>query len=117
MCASRHRCLRSTKKHARRTITIRQREACQALQGRRAEESTPAYASEHRRRAGIEGTISQAVRHCGLRRTRHLGLTKTPLGQTRAATAINDTRVADWLAETPRAMTRSSPFVALMTLS
>ncbi len=115
-CPSRDRCLRSTKKYARRTITIRPREEYQALQARRAEEATPAYAAAYGKRAGIEGTISQGVRRCGLRRSRYVGLPKVHLGHALTAAAINYLRVADWLAGTPRAMTRPSPFAVLMSL-
>jgi transposase len=115
-CASRHLCLRSNQKYARRTITIRPRAEYQALQARRTEEATPAYAAAYSKRAGIEGTISQAVRRCGLRRSRYVGLPKVHLGHTLAAAAINYLRVADWLAGTPRATTRPSPFAILMSL-
>ncbi len=112
--ASRHLCLRSTKRDARRTLTIRTRAHDEALQARRTEETTPTYAAEHRRRAGIEGTISQGVRRCGLRRSRSVGLAKTHLDHVFTAAAINDVRVADWLAGVPRAGTRPSKFATLM---
>jgi transposase len=115
-CTSRHLCMRSKQKYARRTITIRQREEYQALQARRAEEATPAYAAAYSKRAGIEGTISQGVRRCGLRRSRYVGLPKVHLGHTLVAAAINYLRVAEWFAGTPRAQTRPSPFAVLMTL-
>ncbi len=115
VCASRHRCMRSTKKYARRTVTIRTREHDEALQTRRAEETTPAYTAEYRRRAGIEGTISQGVRRCGMRRSRDVGRAKTHLDHVFTAAAINDVRVANWLADVPRAETRHSKFATLMT--
>jgi transposase len=115
-CASRHLCVRSPKKCARRAITIRQREEDQALQARRAEETTPAYAAAYRKRAGIEGTISQGVRRRGLRRSRYVGLPRGHLGHTLTAAAIDYLRVAEWLAGTPRATTRPSPFAVLMSL-
>ena len=115
-CASRPLCLRSTKKYARRTITIRRREAYQALQARRAEEATPGYAASYSKRSGIEGTISQGVRRCRLRRSRYVGLGRVHLGHTLTAAAVNYLRLGDWLAGTPRAQTRPSPFAVLMTL-
>jgi transposase len=114
VCASRDRCIRSKKKYARRTITIRPREEHQALQARRAEEATPAYAAVYAKRAGTEGTLSQGVRRCGLRRSRYVGLTKVHLGHVLTAAAINFLRVADWLADVPRARTRASKFATLM---
>jgi transposase len=113
-CASRHLCLRSTKKYARRTITIRRREEYQALQARRAEEATPRYTASYSKRAGIEGTISQGVRRSGLRRSRYLGLARTHLGHVLTAAAVDFVRVADWVAETPRARTRQPRFVSLL---
>ena len=114
ICASRERCIRSTKKYARRTVTIRTREQYEVLQARREEERTPAYAAEYGRRAGIEGTISQGVRRCGLRRSRYVGLAKAHLGHALTAAAINFLRVAAWLADVPRARTRQSKFATLM---
>jgi transposase len=113
-CASRPLCLRSTKKYARRAITIRPREQYEALKERRAYEQTPEYAAAYAKRAGIEGTISQGVRRCGLRRSRYLGLAKTHLGHVLTAAAVDFLRVAAWLADVPRARTRRSTFVTLM---
>ena len=113
-CASRDQCIRSTKKYARRTITIRPKEQYEALKERREYEQTPAYAAEYARRAGIEGTISQGVRRCGLRRSRYVGLTKTHLGHVLTAAAVDFVRVAAWLAAVPRARTRRSTFATLM---
>jgi transposase len=115
-CASRPLCLRSTKKYSRRPTTIRPREAYQALQARRAEEATPAHTAAYGRRSGIEGTISQGVRRCGVRRSRDVGLPRVHLGHTLTAAALNELRVAEWFAGTPRARTRPSPFAVLMTL-
>jgi transposase len=113
-CTSRDQCIRSTKKYARRAITIRPKEQYEALKERRAYEQTPEYAAEYAKRAGIEGTISQGVRRCGLRRSRYLGLAKTHLGHVLTAAAVDFVRVADWLADVPRARTRRSTFVTLM---
>ena len=114
VCASRDLCIRSKKKYARRTVTIRTQEHYAALQARRAEENTPAYAAEYRRRAGIEGTISQGVRRCGMRRARSVGRAETHLDHVFTAAASNDVRVADWLTNLPRAQTRHSKFATLM---
>jgi transposase len=113
-CASRDLCIRSRKTYARRAITIRPKEQYEALKARRAYEQTPDYAAAYAKRAGIEGTISQGVRRCGLRRSRYLGLAKTHLGHVLTAAAIDFVRVADWLADIPRARTRRSTFATLM---
>jgi transposase len=113
-CVSRPLCLRSTKRYPRRTITIRPKEQYEALKERREFEQTPDYAAAYAKRAGIEGTISQGVRRCGLRRSRYAGLAKTHLGHVLTAAAVNFVRVADWLADVPRARTRRSAFATLM---
>ena len=63
----------------RRTITVRPQEQHQALQTARARQTTTTFHKAYAQRAGIEGTISQSVRRCGLRRSRYLGLPKTRL--------------------------------------
>jgi len=114
-CPHRTRCTKSRAKHPRRSLAIRPQAQYEALRQRRTEEESVAYAQEYARRAGIEGTISQGMRRAGMRRSRYIGLTKTHLGHLLTATALNLVRVADWLAEVPRARTRRSPFVTLMT--
>ena len=48
-----------------------------------------------------------------LRRTRYRGLAKTWLLHLLIASALNLLRIAAWLAERPRARTRTSAFAAL----
>jgi len=67
-----------------------------------------------RKRAGIEGTISQGVRAFHLRRSRYVGLAKTHLQHLLIAAAIDLARVHAWLVGDPRAQTRRSSFSALM---
>ena len=113
-CPSRSQCTRSTAKYPRRSIAVRPEPQYEALRQRRALEATRAYTHDYARRAGIEGTISQRVRRCGMRRSRYRGLERTHLGHVLIAAALNYARVADWLAGTPRARTRQSPFELLM---
>jgi len=101
-------------KEVRRTLTIRPEPQYKALQAARAREQTLEYAKEYARRAGVEGTISQAVRGFGARRCRYLGAAKTHLQQVLTATAVNFVRLANWIAEAPLAKTRQSAFVKLM---
>jgi len=51
------------------------------------------HAAEYRNRAAIEGTISEAVRCCGLRRSRYRGSPKRRLHAYLAATALNVRRL------------------------
>lgn len=110
-CPSREHCAGN---EVRRTLTIRPEPQYKALQAARAREQTPEYAQEYAQRAGVEGTISQAVRAFGARRCRYLGAAKTQLQQVLTATALNLVRVANWLAEVPLAQTRQTAFVKLM---
>jgi transposase len=111
-CALKPRCTRS----ARRLLTLRPRAEHAALEAARARETQEAYAAQYRARAGIEGTLSQAVRTMDLRRARYIGLAKVHLQHVLTAAALNLARVAAWLAGTPLARTRQSAFVRLMAL-
>jgi transposase len=111
-CPSRTRC--TTARDHRRTITIRDQLAYTALQHARQRQETEAFKASYAQRAGIEGTISQGVRRCRLRRTRYVGRAKTHLQHIFTATALNFVRVSEWLAGTPLAKTRRSAFVKCM---
>jgi transposase len=114
VCPSREKCIRSTKKYPRRTVTVRRKEQYQALKAARERETTPEFKKEYAKRAGIEGTISQGVRAFGLRRSRYSGHARTHLQHVLTAAAINFVRVDRWLCDVPRAKTRRSAFVTLM---
>ena len=114
-CPSRDLCTRSHSKYPRRGLAIRPQQQYEALRHRRAQERTRDYADEYAHRAGIEGTISQGVRRCGMRRSRYRGHARTHLGHVLTAASINFVRVADWLAGVPRARTRHSAFARLMS--
>ena len=110
LCANRAQCTRAR----RRTITVRRRDEYCALQVARERERTDEYAAEYRKRAGVEGTLSQGIRSCGLRRSRYIGLAKTHLQHVLTAAAINCVRVYHWLAGRPLAKTQISAFGKLM---
>ena len=84
-----------------------------ALQAARERPQTDAFKALYKSRAGIEGTISQAVFALGMRRTRYRGLRKTHLQHLATATAIHLQRLVDWLWEMPRSRTYQSPFARL----
>ncbi|KOV54576.1 hypothetical protein ADL00_29770, partial [Streptomyces sp. AS58] len=69
----------------------------------------------YKHRAGIEGTISQAVARCGMRRTRYTGLRKTHLQHVMTACAVNLIRIDAWNTGIPLAATRVSHFTRLRT--
>jgi transposase len=109
-CPARTRCTEAK----RRSITVRPRDQYEALQVARSREASEEYRLEYNRRAGIEGTISQGVRACGLRRSRYIGEAKAHLQHVATATAMNVVRITDWLAAKPREVTRTSAFTRLM---
>jgi transposase len=86
-----------TRGHGARTLTLAPQEVQAALLARRAEQRTPAFVQQYARRAGIEGTISQAVRTTRLRRTPYRGLPKTHLHHVAIATGLNLKRIAGHL--------------------
>ncbi len=109
-CPSRAQCTRS----ASRTLTLHPREQEQALRAARLREQTEEFKLAYAQRAGVEGTHSQAVRVCGLRRSRYIGQPKTHLQHILGAVAINLLRISAWLNGTPLAPTRQSSFARLM---
>lgn len=110
-CPCRAHCTRAAS--GPRVLTVRPEAQHRALQAARARQETPEFAAEYAARAGIEGTLSLGIRACDLRRTRYVGLAKTHLGHICTAAALNVARLAAWLADTPRARTRRSPFAHL----
>jgi transposase len=71
------------------------------------------WRQRYARRAGVEGTLSQAVSRFGLRRCRYIGLRKTGLQHIITAVALNLARIDAWLTRRPVAKTRTSTFAAL----
>src|SRR5436305_2572930 len=86
----------------------------QALQEARKRQETPEFRALYAKRAGIEGTVAQAVRTCEIRRSRYLGLKKLNLQAFLTATSLNMLRACHWLAETNHAATPSSRFTKLI---
>jgi hypothetical protein len=62
--------------------------------------ATPAFKAEYAARAGIDGTLSHAVRAVELRQARSRGLAKTHLPHGATAAAINLVRRSAWLQAT-----------------
>lgn len=111
-CQARSLCTKSKRK--RRKITIRPQEQANLLQSVRAAQQTEDFWTRYATRAGVEGTISQAVVALNMRRSRYRGLTKTHLQHVATAVAINITRLRDWWNEHPFSKTKSSRFALLM---
>src|SRR5215204_2667319 len=110
-CQSRNQCVRSKK--AARSLQIPSREMYEALEQTRKKLSSDEGRNEYKKRAGIEGTISQGVRRGTLRRSRYRGVEKTHLQEVATATAINIVRAVNFLNLKPPAKTRVSRFARL----
>ena len=110
-CLERRRCTKS--QTAARSLTLRPQPEQEAIQQGRQTQQSAAWKQRYKKRAGIEGTISQGVRVLGLRRARYIGLAKTHLQHLATAAALNARRIAAWTTGQPRAKTRVSHFAAL----
>ncbi|MCX5095932.1 IS1182 family transposase [Streptomyces sp. NBC_00365] len=96
-----------------RGMSFHIREHHEALMKARADQSTDEWYQRYKHRAGIEGTVAQAVTRCGMRRTRYPGLRKTHLQHVLTACAINLVRTDAWQTGTPLGATRVSQFTRL----
>jgi transposase len=110
-CGARAFCTQATR--AARSLTLHPQAEFEALQAARAWSQSEEGQQCYKRRAGVEGTLSQGVRGFGLRYARYQGLTKTHFQHVATAAAINVDRIVAWLNERPRAKTRTSRFAAL----
>jgi len=114
-CPVREQCTRGQEG---RTLTLTPPQVHAALLQRRAEQRTPAFVQRYALRAGVEGTISQAVRTTRLRRTPYRGLPKTHLHHVAIAAGLNLKRIvvhvhAQSLGKPSRPVRRKSPFARL----
>src|SRR5437870_4193449 len=98
-CPSRLRCTRAVKEP--REMGLRPQAQQEALWAARQRQTTASFKEEYARRAGVEGTLSQAIHVCDLRRAKYIGLAKTRLQHVITAAALNVVRVGAWLAGVP----------------
>ncbi|MFC9331566.1 transposase [Kitasatospora sp. NPDC057015] len=99
-CPSRERCTTATR--GTRMLALRPREVHEHVAAARAEQATDAWQATYALRAGVEGTINQALDITGLRRARYRGLPKVTLQHAFSATAINIIRLdAHWTSRRP----------------
>ena len=94
-CPTRSVC--TTSPEAPRQLTVKPQALHEALQTARQRQETPEFRAQYALRAGVESTLSQAVRRFDLRQSRYIGLARTHLQQVLTATAMNIVRVIDWL--------------------
>ncbi|GHO48452.1 transposase [Ktedonospora formicarum] len=85
-----------------------------ALREARQRQETKAFRTLYATRAGIEGTVAQAVRTCEMRQARYLGSKKLRLQAFFTATAMNVLRAIEWQKGQPPASTPVSRFAKLV---
>jgi transposase len=110
-CAARALCTRAERMP--RALKLHPRAEHEALQESRADLATEEGKRVYRRRAGVEGTLSQGVRAFGLRRCRYIGLAKAHLQHVITGAAMNLSRLAAWFEGDPQEPTRTSRFARL----
>ena len=110
-CEARARCTRS--KSNPRGLTLHPQAQHLALEAARERQQTKAFKEQYKSRAGVEGTISEAVFALGMRRTRYRGQAKTHLQHVATATAINLKRALAWLDGEAKSGTYRSHFARL----
>jgi transposase len=108
-CALKDCCTRTR----RRQLMFRPQAQHEALQQARAIQQAGQEDPRYARRAGIEGTISQAVRRCDLRHGRYLGDQKARFQTASTGAALSYLRTAEFLAGHSPASTRRSRFARL----
>jgi transposase len=100
---------------AAKVLILRPDEASyNALQEARKRQETPEFRSLYAKRAGVEGTVAQAVRTCELRRSRYIGQNKLNLQAFLTATAMNVLCACHWVTEEQLAVTPTSRFAHLV---
>lgn len=112
LCVSREDCTRAK----RRTITIRPRAQHEALLAGMQREKTAEFKALYATRAGVEGTISQGIHTCRMRRSRYFGEAKTHLSHLMMAAAMNLMRILAWLNGTPKHQVKPSAFQRLFAV-
>lgn len=110
VCPVRAQCTRGD----RRSLTLRPKASHAAKEEARARQQTTDFWAVYAARAGIEATISQGIRRCGLRRARYRTLPKVRLEHQLIGAALNLVRTAAWFAEQSHPTTRPSPFVRII---
>jgi transposase len=110
-CPARARCTRAQQQGRR--VGLPPQDQYEALRAAQTWYGSAEGQQAYQRRAGVEGTLSQGVRGYGLRCARYRGLEKTHLQHVATAAALNAERLVAWLAECPRAKTRTARFAAL----
>jgi Transposase DDE domain len=96
-----------------RQLTIRPRHIHHALHQARTHQETKDFKTTYALRAGVEGTIRQAVAVTDTRHARYRGLAKTHLEHVNSAVALNLIRLDAWFNGLPLDRTRTSHLTRL----
>jgi len=111
-CPSRPRCTKARRGGRASKISM----AHEAIQAARERQKTQAFRDAYKRRAGIEGTVSETVNVHGARRSRYIGHDKTHLQTLLTATGVNLKRAAWWLMGKRQRTTRPAGLSCLAPL-
>ncbi len=110
-CPVRDQC--TTSKAGYRQLTVLPRQLHELQQAGRLTQATRDWQHEYRRRAGVEGTIRQAIAVTGTRRARYRGLARTHLEHVYSAIALNMIRLHAWWNGHPLDRTRATHLARL----
>jgi transposase len=110
-CPVRDQCTTATR--GGRQLTLRPRHIHEAVRQAHARQNTRDFKSIYRLRAGVEGTIRQAVAVTDTRHSRYRGLPKTHLQHVYSAVALNLIRLEAWFNGQPLDRTRTSHLARL----
>jgi transposase len=108
-CPSRESCVRGPRP---RQLTLHVRAEHELLMANRRDQTSRQWKARYALRAGVEGTMFQAVSH-GARCARYIGLAKKQLQTILTATGLNLVRLDAWFTGTPHAKTRMSRIARL----
>ncbi len=96
-----------------RQLTLHPRDVQQALDDARAQQDTKHWQTKYALRAGVEGTIGQAVAVTDMRHARYRGRKKVHLEHVLSAVALNLIRLDHWWNGHPMDRTRTSHLARL----
>ncbi|MGC4856819.1 IS1182 family transposase [Micromonospora sp. DT4] len=105
-CPTRTQC--TTAKRGGRQLTFHPRDLHHALMTARTQQASDNWQDKYKLRAGVEGTINQALDITGIRHTRYHGLPKTRLQHVFSAIALNLVRLHAWWTRHPLPPARTS---------
>ena len=110
-CPVRDQCTTATR--GGRQLTLKPRVLHETLQDNRVEQDTADWQARYTIRAGVEGTIHQAIAVTGTRNARYKGQAKTHLEHVYSAVALNLIRLEAWWNGNPLDRRRTSHLARL----